>query len=120
VSALAASKTITTSLSGKAETPKGDPNGKGSAKVTLNTSTGKVCFTLSWSGIGTPTAAHIHKGKKGVSGAVVVPFFGGSPKKSGCVTASKSLVASIAKNPANYYVNIHNAKYPGGTLRGQL
>jgi hypothetical protein len=120
VSAFAATKTLTTSMTGKAETPKGDPNGKGTAKITLNTSTGKVCFRLTWSGIGTPTASHIHKGGKGVSGPVVIPFFGGAPKHTGCVKASKSLVAKIAKSPGAYYVNIHNAAYPGGALRGQL
>jgi len=120
VSAYAADKTITVSMTGKAETPKGDPNGKGTAKVTLQQSKGKVCFNLTWSGIGTPTASHIHKGKKGVAGPVVIPFFGGAPKHKGCVTASKSLIAAIAKNPGGYYVNLHNAKYPGGALRAQL
>jgi hypothetical protein len=120
VSAFAATKTLTTSMNGKAETPKGDPNGKGTAKVVLNTSTGKVCFRLTWSGIGTPTASHIHTGKKGVAGPVVIPFFGGAPKHTGCVKASKSLVRSIAKSPGSYYVNIHNATYPGGAIRGQL
>jgi CHRD domain len=120
VSAFAASKTLTTSLSGKSETPKGDPNGKGTAKITLNTSTGKVCFKLSWSGIDTPTASHIHQGKKGVAGPVVVPIFAGSGKHSGCVKADKKLVGKIAKSPGSYYVNIHTKKYPAGALRGQL
>src|SRR6478672_6678976 len=102
VSAFAATKTLTVSMTGKAETPKGDPNGKGTAKVTLNTSTGKVCFKLTWSGIGTPNASHIHKGKKGVAGPVVIPFFGGTAKHSGCVTAAKSLVSKIAKSPGSY------------------
>src|SRR3954451_7998156 len=120
VSAFAANKTLTVSMNGKQETPKGDPNGKGTAKITLEQSSGKVCFRLSWSGIETPTAAHIHKGKKGVAGPVVIPFFGGAPKHSGCVKASKSLLSKIVKSPGSYYVNIHNAKYPGGALRGQL
>ena len=120
VSAYAATKTYPVSLNGKSETPKGDPNGKGTAKVTINTSTGKVCFRLTWSGIGTPTASHIHKGKKGVAGPVVIPFFGGAPKHTGCVKASKSLVRSIARSPASYYVNVHNATYPAGALRAQL
>src|SRR3954468_10973408 len=83
VSALAATKTLTTSMTGKAESPKGDPNGKGTAKITLNTSTGKVCFKLTWSGIGNPSASHIHKGKKGTAGPVVVPLFGGAANNPG-------------------------------------
>jgi CHRD domain len=120
VSAFAATKTLTTSMNGKSESPKGDPDGKGTAKVTLNTSTGRVCFKLTWSGIGAPNASHIHKGKKGVAGPVVIPLFGGAAKHTGCVKASKSLVRSIARSPASYYVNIHNAKYPAGAIRGQL
>jgi hypothetical protein len=120
VTALAANKTLTVSMTGKQETPKGDPDGKGTAKITLEQSKGRICFNLSWSGIGAPNAAHIHKGRKGVAGPVVVPFFGGAPKHSGCVKASKSLIAQIAKSPASYYVNVHNAAYPGGALRAQL
>ena len=119
-SAFAATKTFTVSMTGKAETPKGDPDGKGTAKVTLNTSTGKVCFNLSWSHIGNPVAAHIHKGKKGVAGPVVIPFFGGAAKHTGCVKASKSLVAKIVKSPASYYVNVHTQAFPAGALRAQL
>src|SRR4051794_29419539 len=64
VSAFAATKTLTVKMTGgNTETPKGDPNGKGTAKITLNTSTGRVCFKLTWSNIGNPVAAHIHKGK---------------------------------------------------------
>jgi len=119
-SAFAATKTFTVSMTGKAETPKGDPDGKGTAKITLNTSTGRVCFNLSWSRIGTPVAAHIHKGKKGVAGPVVIPFFGGAAKHTGCVKASKSLVSKIVKSPASYYVNVHTQAFPAGAVRAQL
>jgi TRAP-type C4-dicarboxylate transport system substrate-binding protein len=120
VSALAAETTLNVSMNGKQESPKGDTNGKGTAKIKIEASKGEVCYRFTWSGIGTPTAAHIHKGKKGVAGPVVVPFFGGAAKHSGCVKASKSLLAKIAKSPSGYYVNLHNAKYPNGALRGQL
>jgi TRAP-type C4-dicarboxylate transport system substrate-binding protein len=120
VSAFAAEKTYNVAMSGNQESPKGDPNGKGTAKVKIEAAKGEICFKFTWSGIGTPSAAHIHKGKKGVAGPVVVPFFGGAAKRSGCVKASKSLLSKIVKSPGSYYVNLHNAKYPNGALRGQL
>ena len=120
VSALAAEHTYTVSMSGKQETPKGDPDGKGTAKIKIEATKGELCYRLSWSGIGTPSAAHIHNGKKGKAGPVVIPLFGGAAKHSGCVKASKSLLAKIVKSPGSYYVNVHNAKYPGGALRAQL
>jgi hypothetical protein len=127
VAALAVAATATaqlatdaTPLTGKAETPKGSPTGSGSAQITFNQKAGKVCFKLSWKGIGTPTASHIHKGGKGVAGPVVIPLFASPPKHSGCVSAPKKLIGQIEKNGKAYYVNIHTAKYPGGALRGQL
>jgi hypothetical protein len=104
-------------LSGKAETPKGDPDGSGTAEVKI---AGKqVCWEIHVAKVGTIAAAHIHKGKPGVAGPVVVPF-GAAFKSKGCTTASASLTAAILRSPSAYYVNVHNAKYPGGALRGQL
>ena len=120
VSAFAAQRTFTVSMTGKAETPKGDPDGKGTATIKIDTSKGQVCFNLTWSKIGPPVAAHIHKGKKGVAGPVVIPFFAGTAKHKGCVKASKSLLGKILKNPAGYYVNVHTQAFPGGAVRAQL
>ena len=104
-------------LSGKAETPKGDPDGSGTAEVKI---AGKqVCWEIHVAKVGTIVAAHIHKGKPGVAGPVVVPF-GAAFKSKGCTAASASLTAAILRSPSAYYVNVHNAKYPGGALRGQL
>src|SRR3954453_15595410 len=119
-SAFAAEHTYTVSMSGKQETPKGDPDGKGTAKIKMEASKGELCYRLSWSGIGTPTASHIHSGKRGKAGPVLIALSGGAAKHSGCVKASKSLLAKIVKSPGSYYVNIHNAKYPAGALRAQL
>ena len=120
--ATATKKTITVNnMTGAQEVPKGSPTGKGNARVTLDSKKGQVCFTLAWSKIKTPTASHIHKGPKGKAGPIVVPFFVSPPAKhSGCVSASKSLVAAIIKSPGAYYVNIHNTDFPAGAIRGQL
>ena len=36
----------------------------------------------------------------------------------GCATTTAAIAAAIIRSPGAYYVNIHNAKYPGGALRG--
>jgi hypothetical protein len=113
-------KTFTIALNGKQESPKGDPNGHGTARITLEQSKGEVCFRLGWHAISKPVASHIHLGKKGTSGPVLVPLFAGTAKRTGCVKASKSLISKIAKHPANYYVNVHTRQFPGGAIRGQL
>jgi hypothetical protein len=105
-------------LNGKAD---GAPaSNKGKAEVRLNPATGKVCWEFRLTKIdGKPSQAHIHKGKAGVAGNVVVPF-GASYKRQGCTSAAKSLVKAILKRPGSYYVNVHNAKHPAGAIRGQL
>ena len=71
------------------------------------------------SGIAAPQAAHIHKGAAGKAGPVVVPF-GAAYKAKGCQKATKAVIEAIESHPNGYYVNIHNAKFPGGAIRGQL
>jgi hypothetical protein len=107
------------SLNGKSEVPKGDPKATGTAEIKLTASTGKVCWEFKLKGVATPSAAHIHKGKPGTAGAVVVPF-GTAFKRQGCTTAPKATIRAILANPGGYYVNVHNAKYPAGAVRGQL
>ena len=106
-------------LSGSVEVPeKGDPNGSGSATVRVKGR--QVCYSLRYKGITAPNAAHIHRGAKGEAGPVVVALFMGKADRSGCVKAGADLARAIAKRPAAFYVNVHNAKYPAGALRGQL
>ena len=113
---------LATTLSGAAEVPgPGDTDGTGEFKVKLNPGKLEICYELTASGIGTATAAHIHEGAVGVAGDPVVnleaPADGSS---SACVSAERDLILAIIKNPAGYYVNVHNAEFPDGAIRGQL
>jgi hypothetical protein len=121
-SAVAASSAIPThvvQMSASQEKPKGPKGGKGTFRYQLK-STG-LCYSLTWSGIGTPFAAHVHKGPRGTEGSVVIPLSIKAPvAHSGCVGVSKSLLAAIKKKPSAYYVNVHTKKYKGGAIRGQF
>ena len=100
---------------------KGDLDGTGTATISLNPAAGEVCYTISVANIAAATGAHIHTGAAGVNGPIIVNF---APPTSGtitgCTSVAPSVVQSIAANPAGFYVNVHNAEFPAGAVRGQL
>ncbi|MBX7169375.1 MAG: CHRD domain-containing protein [Pyrinomonadaceae bacterium] len=112
-----------TTLSGTAEVPgPGDPDGSGTADITLHHDKGEVCFDLKVSNIGTATMAHIHRAVAGEAGDVVVTLTPLPNKEShNCVkNVDKDLIKSMKDNPENFYVNVHNDEFPDGAIRGQL
>jgi hypothetical protein len=115
-------KTLRAGMTGAKEAPgPGDSDGKGTASIRLDLANSEVCWNLKVKDIGKPTAAHIHSALPGIPGPVVVPL---SPprngRSSGCTTAADALIMDILANPGNYYVNVHNAEFPAGAVRGQL
>ena len=113
---------LQTSLTGAAETPNaGDPDGSGTASVTVNPGQARICYELTVANIAPATAAHIHEAPAGVAGPVRVSLSAPSDGDSaGCVDVSRELALEILKNPADYYVNVHNPAFPSGAIRGQL
>ena len=109
-------------LTGAAEVPgPGDSDGTGTAQLTLNAGKNQVCYELAVSNIGTATAAHIHTGAADAAGPVLLmltPPPNGSSKD--CATLEREKIMDILKSPENYYVNVHNAEFPDGAVRGQL
>jgi hypothetical protein len=109
---------LSAAMSGSVEVPKASPSAHGTAAITITGS--KVCWKFTGvTGIDKPMVSHIHKGKAGAAGPVVVPL-GGAYKPSGCTTAAAAVAKAIVANPAAYYVNVHTAKHPAGAIRGQL
>lgn len=109
---------LSAQLRGANERPRAAAANRGSVEITLKAS--QVCWDFTVTKIdGAPTAAHIHKGRAGTAGPVFVPL-GTAFKRQGCTHATSGQIRAIRANPAGFYVNVHNAKHPGGAMRGQL
>ena len=112
-------------LSARAEIPK--PTGvRAGAGGTFTLSVAKTngkyvaTFKLTFKQLtGKAVAAHIHKGKPGKSGPVLVALCG--PCRSG-VTGKRTLSKAVhtAIEGGGGYVNIHTAKNAAGEIRGQV
>jgi len=60
-------------------------------------------------------------GAEEAPGPVVVPLDAPTDgSSSGCATVDRALAKDIRQNPEDYYVNVHNAEFPAGAIRGQL
>jgi hypothetical protein len=108
-------------MTAQEEVPNPGPAGaKGTADFIFDHDAGTLCYTLAYSGIGRPTAAHIHKGAKGVAGPVEVDLDVPHNGDHGCVPIDAAKADAIGAYPQNYYANVHTADYPSGAIRGQL
>ena len=102
----------------------GDPDGTGTALLTINVGQGEVCWEVAVSNITLPaSASHIHQADPGIRGGIVVGLVppGANGSSAGCVSGQdKEVLRDILVNPGAYYVNVHNSVYPAGAVRGQL
>ena len=116
--AAAFAQSYSATLTGPAEVPgPGDTDGLGFAVITIEGT--NVHYTVFAQNIGAPTAAHIHTGAAGVAGGVVVPL-DVNTLTNGTATITQELANQINANPSGFYVNVHNAEFPNGAIRGQL
>lgn len=122
----AAANTVNTSyyanLTGAQEVGGGDPDGSGSARITIEDNFNQVCWNVSdVRNIGEVTAAHIHVGARGTNGPPVFTLTKSNECTwRGCSEGAEWKQDRIEGNPENFYVNLHTADYPNGAIRGQL
>jgi|SRR5262245_50401257 len=113
---------ISAILSGGAEVPgPGDADGTGLVKLTFNPGQNQICYELTVENIAPATMAHIHSGAANAAGPVVVTLKAptqGTVKD--CVQVDKDKISKIMDDPESFYVNVHNADFPNGAVRGQL
>ena len=106
----------------------GEPGATGHASLSLQASSGQICYTISWSGIPDGvTFGHIHQALYGqpenvgftvnLFGPVSPP--GATSPASGCVLAPAE-VNAIEADPTAYIVVLHSPNFPVGDVRGQI
>ena len=114
---------LTTTLTGAAEVPgPGDENGAGLFEARVNPGQGRICYTLTVSNIEDATAAHIHIGGTTEAGPPVLTLDtpGQDDDSEECQDIDRTLATNVIRDPAAYYVNVHNDAFPAGAIRGQL
>jgi len=119
--AQAQKSTFNVTLSGANEVPgPGDPDGSGTAVVTLDTATNELCYELNVANVGDPTAGHIHIGAPGKSGSVMVDLNLPANGPKACMPVDGNAMGHMANGPKSHYLNLHTAEFPDGAVRGQL
>ncbi|HZG91737.1 MAG TPA: CHRD domain-containing protein [Pseudonocardia sp.] len=118
--------TLSASGSGEEEVPEG--SGEEGADLTASislTEDGEMTYTVSVTGNSEDiTAAHIHKGREGENGDVVVELEAAAVNDGAAekIEIEAGLAKRIIENPQNWYINTHSESFqpPSGVARGQL
>ena len=124
---------LSADLTGAAEVPgPGDSDGTGHAEIRVHARRGEVCYELTVKNIAPATTAQIHLAPAGANGPEVVYFVPPGPEvvlssgeviggtSSGCTYVDPALARDILKHPDDYHVNVNNAGFLAGAVRGQL
>jgi hypothetical protein len=100
--------------------PKGTKVGA-SGRFTATLTGTTLTWKLTWKHLSGPvTAAHIHMGKKGVNGGILVTLCPSSctSPETGTSVVTAAIIADMKARKT--YVNLHTALNPGGEIRGQI
>jgi hypothetical protein len=134
---------VTARLNGFQENPSIVTTGKGTLDLRIDDEAETIEYELTYSDLegGAASAAHIHIASRGVNGGVSAFLCGGSAPPcpgtggtvSGVITPGNVVgPAAQGVDPGEFddlvrairaghtYANVHNAKWPGGEIRGQI
>jgi hypothetical protein len=125
VGTASAQSTFQAVLTGLGEFPPNGSPATGFGTVVLNAAQTQITVDESWSGLTAPaTASHIHgPGGVGTNAPVLFPFSGVPAATSGAIPEQ---TFAITPTQVSYlfsgylYMNVHDANFPGGEIRGQL
>ena len=117
--ALAEMVNFKANMSPSEEVPPTNSKGSGTVTATYDTSSKKLTWKGSYSGLtGPATAAHFHTGEKGKNGAVTIPIAPATSPMEGSATLNDQQASDLMAG--KLYANVHTAQNKGGEIRGQL
>jgi CHRD domain len=129
---------FTAKLFGNMEVPPIETNATGLAEFRPILNENTVTYTLNVTDIDNVTAAHIHSGKQGQNGPIVITLFKPdipTPKMVSGLLSEGDITADNLQGPLagkqlsellssmhsmGLYVNVHTTQYPDGEIRGQI
>lgn len=115
---------FTAKLDGAQEVPIVTTNAMGVATFMLNDLRTQLCINVAVNGLSGPiTAAHIHDGAVGVSGAPIIDLSSGiSGNQIAYNLTGIDLTSSLIEKLINgtVYINVHTAANTNGEIRGQI
>ena len=110
-------------LSGNQEVPSITTAAKGYGYSTFNTITKALSLSIFTIDADEATAAHIHDGRVGINGDVIIPLIQDSSKKNTWSTKDNQVLSSENSAKlldAGLYVNLHTPSHASGEIRGQI
>ncbi len=117
-----ADKAFQFTMDGMQEVPVTITNAYGTGVFILSKDNSKIKYLVVMQGLsGALTGAHLHLGQPGIAGPVIVDLTS---------SIAGNIIAGVISNPAaalldsmnagSIYLNVHNAMFPSGEIRGQL
>jgi hypothetical protein len=99
----------------------GDDGASGNFNGEIDAGKGKVCYYLDLQGLDDATLISIRaKDQPGAQPPLVTLTKPGPGGDEVCVTADKTVLATIVKAPADYAIDVQTPAHPEGAVRGKL
>ena len=117
----AGGRTYTATLRGNTDPARpGDPDGSGRASVTVHLGRELLCVAVIASATEPVSSIHLHEASATSTRPIVTAPAPASEGSPACFGVDREVLRKIRRNPAGHYVEVHNAEFPDGALRGFL
>ena len=130
-------QTFTATMTGSEEVPPKNTQATGSAKFISSSDENSMTYRIRVANINGVTMAHIHSGKAGKNGPIVVTLFKSATQtgpsngllSQGTITSTNlegplkgKTISDLVKliNDGKAYANVHTQQNPKGEIRGQI